>query len=162
MPAARQASDEVGADVVQGRAAGGDAEVALQVDAAQCEVGDPRFGGDGEGVEDAAGAFDGAQQWFAGGAFGDPADVGDGFDLGDADAVGCLGDGGEVGGGEAGAGGVDPDPGGVVAAVFRPPWRGRGVLASGGTASSRSRMTASAPASKTLASSLGLCPGANR
>ena len=30
----------------------------------------------------------------------------------------CLGDGGEVGGGEAGAGGVDPDPGGVVEQCF--------------------------------------------
>ena len=36
------------------------------------------------------------------------------------------------------------------------------ALASGGTASSRSSITASAPASKTLPSSLALCPGANR
>jgi hypothetical protein len=36
------------------------------------------------------------------------------------------------------------------------------ALASGGTASSRSSMTASAPASKTRPSSLALWPGANR
>jgi hypothetical protein len=84
-----------------------------------------------------------------------------GFDLGNPDTGGAVGDGVEICGAQVVAGGVDPDPSGLLIddrdAMVRAV-----ALRSGGTASTRSRMTASAPAWKTFCRSLGLWPGAKR
>src|SRR5574340_1353188 len=88
---------------------------------------DCRFGCDRECVCDALCTFDRTDQGFAGCSVRDPPNVLDRFDLGDADSVGTVCDGGQIIRGEWGAGGVDPHPRGVgdegvgdVASCLRP------------------------------------------
>ncbi|AHK35885.1 hypothetical protein Pd630_LPD14018 (plasmid) [Rhodococcus opacus PD630] len=83
------------------RSAGGvaaaGAEVLLQVDAAEVEMIDPRFGGDRQRVRNTLRAFDRADQWDAGRSVGHPPHIVDRLDLGDSDAVREFCDGVEIG-----------------------------------------------------------------
>jgi hypothetical protein len=136
-------------------------QVLLQVHATQRQVPDALHGGDVVHGEDASGALDGADERFAGRPLRHPADVIGRLGLRNPDAVFGRGDGVEVGRAPLRMGGIDPHPRPVLRQDLgdQP---ARGLLCSGGTASSRSSMTASAPAWNTLASSFSLCPGANR
>ena len=94
--------------------AAGYPEVFLQIDPAEGEMLDPGFGGDRERVRDTLRAFDRADQWFAGGSVGDPPNVVDGLDLGDANAVRERGNRVQIRFSERGSSGVDSYPGGMV------------------------------------------------
>src|SRR4029453_9658632 len=74
----------------------------------------PGFGGDRERIRDTLRAFDRADQWFARRSVGDPPNVLDGLDLGDANAVRERGNRVQIRFSERGSSGVDSYPGGMV------------------------------------------------